>query len=444
VLEATALWWRIQLDPDSRALDEAFSASVENAIRTTEAWTERSPDDAEAWFYLGGAYAARVQWRVLREERLSAARDGKRIKDALERALALNPELDDAYFGVGLYRYYADVAPTAAKILRFLLLLPGGNKEEGLAQMLRARTQGRLLQGEADYQLHIIYLWYEHQTARALELLKALQHRYPGNPLFPIQIAEIQDTYLHDITASLETWRALLNQTHADRINAADIAEVRARLGMARQLDALALTDEAIIQLDRVIAAKPAAPYSSLALAYLRLGEAHDRMNARSDATAAYQLASLSAPSDDRYEIRRQATEKLRKAPNAHHADAFRLSLEGLRKLEQRDAKGAAVALERAIALNPRDPVARYRYGLALRARASDTAALEQFSLAIRDARLCPAPILGTAYLEAARLHERLGHRDQALSWYRIAATLFGASDETKRAAARAVTRLEK
>ena len=42
MLEATALWWRIQLDPESRALDAAFSASVERAIRTTEAWTERS------------------------------------------------------------------------------------------------------------------------------------------------------------------------------------------------------------------------------------------------------------------------------------------------------------------------------------------------------------------------------------------------------------------
>ncbi len=68
VLEATARWWRIQLDPGSRALDPAFTAAVERAIRTSEAWTERSPLDAEAWFYLGGAYAARVQWRVLREE----------------------------------------------------------------------------------------------------------------------------------------------------------------------------------------------------------------------------------------------------------------------------------------------------------------------------------------------------------------------------------------
>ena len=161
MLEATALWWRIQLDPDSHALDEEFSASVERAIRTTDAWTVRAPDDPEAWFYLGGAYAARVQWRVLREEKVAAARDGKRIKDALERALALDPDLDDAYFGIGMYRYYADVAPAAARILRFLLLLPGGDRHEGLAQMLRARTRGRLLQGEADYQLHIVYLWYE-------------------------------------------------------------------------------------------------------------------------------------------------------------------------------------------------------------------------------------------------------------------------------------------
>src|SRR3954470_24626078 len=44
VLEATALWWRIQLDTESRALDDAFIAAVERAIRTTEAWTERAPD----------------------------------------------------------------------------------------------------------------------------------------------------------------------------------------------------------------------------------------------------------------------------------------------------------------------------------------------------------------------------------------------------------------
>ncbi len=105
VLAATALWWRIQLDPDSTALDLEFSTLVDRAIASTEAWAERAPNDAEAWFYMGGAYAARVQWRVLRDEKLSAARDGKRILEALEESIRLDPTLDDAYFGMGMYKY---------------------------------------------------------------------------------------------------------------------------------------------------------------------------------------------------------------------------------------------------------------------------------------------------------------------------------------------------
>jgi hypothetical protein len=444
VLDATALWWRIQLDPDSRSLDDEFSTSVERAIRTTEAWTIRAPDDAEAWFYLGGAYAARVQWRVLREERLAAARDGKRIKDALERALTLDPGFDDAYFGIGMYRYYADVAPTAAKIIRFLLLLPGGDRREGLAEMLKARADGRLLQGEADYQLHIIYLWYENETERALELLRDLRKRYSGNPLYLTQIAEIQDVYQHDVMASLDSWRVLLAEARADRVNAADLAEVRARLGLARHLDALALTDEAIYHLERVIKMEPLAPHASLALAYLRLGEAHDRLNERADATAAYHSASRLAPTHDPLNIRRHAAERLRKAPNPQHGDAFRLSLKGWRELEQKDVVAAATSLERSIDLNPREPVARYRYGRTLLARRDDRGALMQFEWTIRDARLAPAPIVGEAYLEAARIHERAGRLDEAIATYRVAATLFGAGDDTQRVAARALARLLK
>src|SRR5258706_235733 len=56
VLGATALWWRILLDPESRALDDEFSTAVDRAIESTEAWTDRAPEDAEAWFYNGGAY----------------------------------------------------------------------------------------------------------------------------------------------------------------------------------------------------------------------------------------------------------------------------------------------------------------------------------------------------------------------------------------------------
>jgi hypothetical protein len=442
VLDATALWWRIQLDPDNRVLDPEFTASVERAIRAAEAWTERAPQDAEAWFYLGGAYGARVQWRVLRGEKIAAARDGKRIKEALERAVSLEPGLDDAYFGLGMYKYYADVAPAAARVLRFLLLLPGGDRDEGLREMLRARSRGRLLQGEADYQLHVIYLWYEHQTRRAIELLRGLQARYPGNPLYLMQIAQIQDSYEHDITASLETWRSLLAASREQRANNAAIAETHARLGAARMLEAVHLTDEAVEHLQAIVAARPQLPYSALALANLRLGEAHDRLGARGAAMTAYKAAVAAVPALDPFDVRSQAADRLRRAPDGKRAEAFRLSLHGWRRLERGDLPAASSSLERALVLDTSEPVAHYRYGRVLQARREDVAALSHFELAIRGARSCPAPILGNAHLEAARLHERLGHRDDAISAYKIASTLFGASADTQAAASRALARL--
>ena len=176
MLDATALWWRIQLDPDSRALDDEFSTSVERAIRTTEAWTVRAPDDAEAWFYLGGAYAARVQWRVLREERLAAARDGKRIKEALERALTLDPEFDDAYFGIGMYRYYADVAPTAAKILQVSPVASRWRPSRRTgADAARPDARAACSRVRRTTSCTSSISGTRHQTRRALELLRDLQ-----------------------------------------------------------------------------------------------------------------------------------------------------------------------------------------------------------------------------------------------------------------------------
>ena len=133
------------------------------------------PTRAEAWFYLGGAYGARAQWRVLRGQALATARDGKRIKESLERALALDPGLKDAYFGIGLYHYYADVAPAAAKLLRLLLLAPGRKQSQRDERDDAGPRRGHLLRNEADYQLHVLYLWYEQQPERAREIIAQLR-----------------------------------------------------------------------------------------------------------------------------------------------------------------------------------------------------------------------------------------------------------------------------
>ncbi len=288
----------------------------------------------------------------------------------------------------------------------------------------------------------MIYLWYEHQTPRALELLGALHRQYPGNPLFVSQAAEIQDTYQHDITASLATWRTLLAAAREQRTNMALLAEVQAHLGIAKHLDALCQTDHAIENLRAVVALKPAAPYAALPLAWLRLGEAHDRLGQRAAASDAYTAAIQTAVAPDPYDVRAQAAERLRHAPDPRKTEAYRLSLDGFRRLERRDVAGAATALSRSLALNPGDPVAHYRYGRVLEARDDDAGAAAEFDSAIAMARLAPAPIAATTFLEAARLHERAGRRNEALAFYRIASTYFGGASETHAAAARAIARL--
>jgi len=217
-LAGASLWWQILTNPSSTTLDSTFNRTIAEAIAAATDWTRREPQRGEAWFYLGASYGPLVNWKVLRGQRVAAARDASRIKEALERALQLDPSIDDAYFGIGLYHYYADVAPAYARLLRFLLLLPGGDRVKGLAEMLRARDRAQILRGEADFQLQQVYLWYEARPDEAIRLLDALDARYPFNPVFLERIAEARSKQFRDRAASAEAWHRLRDRARAGRV----------------------------------------------------------------------------------------------------------------------------------------------------------------------------------------------------------------------------------
>lgn len=441
LLRAVALWWRIELDPESRAVDARFEQAITHAITRLDAWTARQPDEAQAWFYLGGAYGARAQWRVLRGERLAGARDGARIKRALERALAIDPQFDDAYFGIGLYRYLADVVSGPERFIRWLLLLPGGDKDRGLREMLRARAAGQLLADEADYQLHRIYLWYENQPERALSLLMELRQRHPRNPLFRQLVAEVQDTYVQDPTASLREWEALIDDARHGRVEQAALAEATARLGAAKQRDAIFETDTALVHLRAVVETGATAPHGALARAHLQIGRAFDRLGQRAEAVAAYRAALASAPVPDPMRIAEQARDGLRRTPSTTDGRAYRLSLEGLRALEQRNLTVAARAIAESLRLRPDDLVTKYRHGLLLLAQQRDADALTRFE-EVGGTNPSPPTIQAEALVHAAMIKEAMGERTRAIELYEFARGVFGADQRTIETASRALARL--
>ena len=218
VLGVVSLWWRIQIDPADRSRDRGLNDLAEASIKAADAWTKREPKNAEAWFYLAGSYGPLVQWQALRGERLGAARNGNRVREALEEALKLDPSLADAQFGVGVYQYYADVVPAPAKILRWFLFLPGGDRVKGLRAIEEISRSGELMRDEAAFQLYQIDIWYERKPIEAIALLRVLDERYPTNPLFLQRIAETYDDYLHNARASVAAWQTLIDRARHDRV----------------------------------------------------------------------------------------------------------------------------------------------------------------------------------------------------------------------------------
>jgi tetratricopeptide (TPR) repeat protein len=303
VIGSVNAYWRLLLNPEDTSGDAALMTRINAAIASGEAWAAKEPKRAEAWFYLGGAYGTRVLLRGLRGQYLSAARDGKRIHDSLQLAIKMDPSLGDAYFGLGLYHYYAAIAPRAARILSMLMFLPGGDRAGGLREMEQTRSRGMLLRGEADYQLHLIYLWYERQQTTALRLIEGLRTRYPHNPVFYLRLAEVQGNYIRNHQSALQTYRSMLDAARAGRLASPAMSEVEARLGMAQEMDALCDSAGAIEQLNAIIAQKPGAPYGALARAYYQLAVVHDRSGRRSDAIAAYERALSANPRDDRLRL---------------------------------------------------------------------------------------------------------------------------------------------
>jgi hypothetical protein len=306
-LTTAVLWWEIQLDPNNRRLDKNLESAANTAVEAAERWTRREPQRAEAWFYLAGAHAPLEQWRILRGEKLAAARDAVGLKNALDKTLALDPSLQDAYFGIGLYHYYAAVAPAALKMLRWLLFMPGGDREGGLREMQRAREQGALLRAEADFQLHWLYLWYEHQPARALELLRELDAKYPTNPIFLQRVADVQRNYFHDHRASAGTWQTLLDRANAGQVEAASMTAVRARIGLAQELLESSEASRAIDLLRSTADSRPTAPYGAEATAHFVLGRAYEAINDRDRAASEWRHAIDTTPSDDPDNIRTRA-----------------------------------------------------------------------------------------------------------------------------------------
>jgi tetratricopeptide (TPR) repeat protein len=241
LLEADAVWWRIYYatanltDPDvfaatdlpSTPYDAHFKDLVNATISKSEARIRAQQDVARNYLYQGMAYALRARLEGLRDRDLPTARAGKKMRSLLLKSLELDPNLTDAYLGVGIYNYFVDTLSTIVKILSFFIGLPGGSRVRGLQQLQLAAEKGDLARAEAKFYLAKDYSRpNERQYARSLELFQQLANEYPHNPLWPMLMGS-----LHCRTGNIQECETRYREVY--RMTAGENAEVNKALRRA-------------------------------------------------------------------------------------------------------------------------------------------------------------------------------------------------------------------
>jgi hypothetical protein len=221
LLESEAQWWKTycaaceikwgQIDAWNRERtpeDRAYLALADKAISLAHDQIAKS-DTADMHVYAGLGFGLKARLYSLREDRRATARAGVSARSEFLRALELDPDMADATAGVGFYNYYVDTLSAIAKMLRFFMGIPGGNKQEGIRQMQVGIERGAFLSVDARFYLAKNFRAYDQRYQDALATAEPLAVRYPHNPIFLLLIGNLNAELGRNAKAA-EYFRAVL------------------------------------------------------------------------------------------------------------------------------------------------------------------------------------------------------------------------------------------
>lgn len=174
-------FWMFSEDVKKEEIGDKFRDLSYQAVEIAEARLEENEDDIDAMFFLGGAYGSLGRYYAMTKSFLNAYWYGKKGMGYLEDVIEADSTYYDAYLGLGIYHYLADVLPRFVKILSFILGI-SGDKELGLIELDLAARKGFYTRTEAMFFLGAIYTYRENEFEKAIVIFSDLLKRYPNNP----------------------------------------------------------------------------------------------------------------------------------------------------------------------------------------------------------------------------------------------------------------------
>ncbi len=179
--KATVLWRQGMNVRDGGKYDPEILSYLGRTIETTERRIKHDGESAEMFLWLGNAYGLRTGLRMLRKEVFKGVSDGVEGRQFLDEAIAMDPDLVDANFGIGLSDYILSQNPSILRAVQRLFNLPSGDRRGGLRRLDEAIVNGRYNRTDALSARAYLDLYYEMDAHGAEARLRELLKRYPNS-----------------------------------------------------------------------------------------------------------------------------------------------------------------------------------------------------------------------------------------------------------------------
>jgi len=168
-----------------------FEKILDDSIDGIKRWIKKHPDDSNGYMGIGALYGLRALFNMRNRNWVTSYFAGRKAISNLEKSLKLDPTYYDAYFGLGIYEYFAGTLPSVIKILARVVAIKG-NPQEGVEFLNVARTKAHFTSDSA--KLILIEVQNTRNSPfyapdKSLEYIRQLRAKFPTNPL--MQYVEI-------------------------------------------------------------------------------------------------------------------------------------------------------------------------------------------------------------------------------------------------------------
>jgi tetratricopeptide (TPR) repeat protein len=246
----------------AREMEPALLRELDHTIAVCDSLLDIDDANAAAYLYRGWAYINKAQTQLIAGQLRAAAGSSRHGKGDFDRFYEYKPDGDpDAATVLGAYLYYADTLPGFFKFLRWLIRVPGGDRERGLA-LLREGAAGRgYTYPDAVLVLAVTYYLFDGNLEDSFRMLKDAVARYPHHPWLVEYACSMSYLFPEYVAKAIGHEEAVLDGWNDTTRGWDDAVKYRLMWSLGRRYRQFGDYDAALRKMSAIVLESPAEPY---------------------------------------------------------------------------------------------------------------------------------------------------------------------------------------